>query len=210
VRNREKNIRKVSRKKGQIFILSGPSGSGKTTLAERILHIASLKKKLSKSISFTTRPKRSSERNGKDYFFVTKERFLEAVKAKKILEWTKYLGYYYGTPKDFVDAQLDRGKHMLMCLDLRGVRRIKRLYPGNTVAIFISPPSLQILQERIARRCHLTGDEEICRRLARAKTELKGAHRFHHQVVNDDLNKVVRQLKEIIESRVRRHERNPE
>ena len=121
---------KADIKKGKIFVISGPSGSGKTTLAQSLLKDRKLKKKIARSVSFTTRPKRSGEKNRKDYFFIGKNDFKEKLKSKKILEWTRYLGYYYGTAKDFFEAQLVKSKAVVLCLDLKGAARIKKLYPG--------------------------------------------------------------------------------
>jgi len=99
--------RKSIKKQSFLFIVSGPSGSGKTTLASSVLKSPELKNRLIKSISLTTRPRRPGEKDKKDYFFVPEERFKKLLKAKKILEWTRYLGYYYATPKDFVESQLE-------------------------------------------------------------------------------------------------------
>lgn len=184
--------------KGKIFILSGPSGSGKTTLSENILKDKKLSKKISRSISFTTRQKRSKEMNGRDYFFIKERQFKKYLKAKKILEWTKYLGYYYATPKGFVDKQLKANKNLLLCLDLKGALKIKKMYPGRTVLIFVKPPSVKDLHHRIANRCSKTKQIEIKRRLTRAKKELTCAHKYDFRLINDDLHLVTRKLKEII------------
>lgn len=187
-----------SEKRGLLFIICGPSGSGKTTLAENILKEKSLKNKIEKSVSFTTRPKRTAERNKKDYFFISEERFKQELREKKILEWTKYLGYYYGTPGDFLDEKLSRGRNTLLCVDLKGVSRLKRLYPKESVTVFIMPPSLRVLRERIGKRCRKIGKEEIHKRLKLARGEILSASKFDYQLVNKDLAKSVKQLKNII------------
>lgn len=181
-----------------LFVISGPSGSGKTTLLKKLLEDRELKNRLVKSISFTTRAKRSGEKNKKDYFFINEAQFREKNKAKKILEWTKYLGYYYATPKDFVEKQFKKGKHVLLCLDLKGAAKIKRFYPKNTVTIFIIPPSLAALKKRIEGRCNKTIKEEIRQRLEAARRELKGAGRYDYCIVNQNLYKAARELKDII------------
>jgi len=185
-------------KKGLIFILSGPSGSGKTTLLKELLRNKDLKGKLVRSVSLTTRPKRSGERQKKDYFFISEEQFRQAQKAKKILEWTKYLGYYYATPKDFVDWRLQDAKNLILCLDLKGAFILKRRYPQNTVTIFVMPPSLDTLLGRITRRCHKTRDEEVRRRLELAQEEVRAAARYDYCVVNKNLSEATGQLKDII------------
>ena len=178
-------------------MISGPSGSGKTTLLRHLIKDRTLNKRLVKSISLTTRPKRSGERQGKDYFFVTKKQFIQKRKAKKILEWTKYLGYYYATPKDFVDEQLNKSKNVLLCLDLRGVLKIKHLYPRNSVAIFVAPPSLEALEDRIKKRAK-TDKEEMQKRLRLAKKELRASRRYDYCLVNRDLNAAIKRLKSTI------------
>jgi guanylate kinase len=186
------------RKKGLIFVISGPSGSGKTTLAQKLTRSKTLKNRLIKSISFTTRPKRQGEADKRDYFFISDKEFREKRKAKKILEWTKYLDYYYATPKEFVDRQLDKGKHILLCLDFKGALEVKRLYPQNTITIFVTPPSLVALQDRIRKRCRQTKKEEIKQRLKLARQELAVAKRYNYCVVNRDLQQAVKELQGII------------
>ena len=178
--------------------MSGPSGSGKTTLAKKVLQDKSLGKFLVKSISLTTRPRRTNEKRRQDYFFVSEKDFRKVRKAKKILEWTRYLGYYYATPKDFVDKQLARGRHIVMCLDLKGVFAVKKLYPENTITIFIAPPSLRALQQRIGKRCQRTGQEEIRERLKLARKEVLTFSRYDYCLVNKNLKQAVRALKNII------------
>ncbi|MBU0709962.1 MAG: guanylate kinase, partial [Candidatus Omnitrophica bacterium] len=103
-----------------IFVISGPSGSGKTTLRDKLLEDQELiREGLTKSVSLTTRPRREGERNRQDYSFITEKQFKLKLKGKKILEWTKYLGYHYATPRDFVEQQLKRGKSVILCLDLK-------------------------------------------------------------------------------------------
>ncbi len=189
---------KKLRKTGLIFIVSGPSGSGKTTLVQGVLTDKKLKNKFARSVSFTTRPKRTGEKNGRDYFFISREEFTAALKAKKILEWTKYLGYYYGTPKDFVDRQLRSKRDLFFCIDLKGARNIKRLYPDNTVTIFIRPGSLRDLPVRIRKRCQGTGEEEINSRLKLAKKEVLAAKTFDYQLVNKNLTQALKKLKNIV------------
>jgi len=184
--------------KGIIFVISGPSGSGKTTLVKNVLHDKVLRRKLVHSVSLTTRPKRSCERNKKDYFFVTAEQFKKQLKQKKILEWTRYLGYYYATPKGPVDEQLRGGKSVVLCLDLNGARRIRQLYPKNNVTIFVKPPTLGVLTQRIQNRCHKTKALEITKRLNLAKQELLAARRYDYCLINRDLEHVTRELKDII------------
>lgn len=193
--------------KGLIFIVSGPSGSGKTTLVKKLIHHRSLKKRLTRSISCTTRPQRSGEKNARDYFFITQQQFQEKLRQKKILEWTKYLGYDYATPRDFLERQLEKRKHLILCLDLRGALKVKRLYPKNTTLIFILPPSWAQLRKRIRRRCPRTPDEEIKRRLQLAKIEMTAVNRFDYCLVNRNLAQTLKDLKDIIVQSIEKQKR---
>ena len=198
MRDEKPQKRNRNKKPGLIFVISGPSGSGKTTLLKRALAARLLKNKLAKSISVTTRPKRSGERQARDYFFVNPREFQRLNKSKKILEWTRYLGYYYGTKKDFLEERLNKGKHIALCVDLKGALRLKKLYPQNTVTIFILPPSIKELRKRIEGRCPKTRREEIERRLKLAGCELKNSCRYDYVLKNKNLARAVGRLKEII------------
>lgn len=181
-----------------IFVISGPSGSGKTTLLKNLLKDKDLKNRLTKSISFTTRAKRVGEKEGKEYFFISEAHFKSKIKEKKLLEWTRYLGYYYGTPKDFLKRQSRKTKDIILCLDLKGAFKVKQLYPKNTVLIFVLPPSLKELSSRIKKRCYKIDKEEIKKRLELAKGELRAANRYDYSLINKDLNLTVNKLKGII------------
>ena len=184
--------------RGLIFVISGPSGSGKTTLRDNLFKDRELRKRLVKSVSLTTRKKRSGERSGRDYLFITKDEFNRRLKQKKILEWTRYLGYYYATPRDFVEKQLKAGKNIALCLDLKGVVYINRLYPKNSVSIFILPPSLLALRKRIEGRCSKTKKEEIGERLKLAEKELRACAKYDYSLVNKNLTKATKELKDIV------------
>jgi guanylate kinase len=189
--------------KGRVFVISGPSGSGKTTLRDALFREPKLKKILVKSISLTTRPKRSKEREGREYFFVSECNFQKQRSAKKILEWTKYLGYYYATPRGFVESRLKNNKSVILCLDLKGAMRLKRLYPRETVTIFIMPPSLEALRKRIEGRCHRTKRQEVFSRLKLAREELAAMSRYDYRLVNKNLTQAKEKLKKIILLKIR-------
>ena len=182
---------------GKIFVICGPSGSGKTTLLSSLIKDKKIGKLLAKSCSVTTRPRRSGETQGKDYIFAGKDKFLKLVKAKKILEWTRYLGYYYGTPRDPLESRLKRGLSVGLCLDFKGARILKKYYPKNTVTVFVLPPSLSILEHRIRNRCRKTNEKEIVQRIKLAREELKSASRFDYCVLNKNLDVAAKELKEI-------------
>ncbi|MCX5669276.1 MAG: guanylate kinase [Candidatus Omnitrophica bacterium] len=188
---------KRQKKPGKIFVISGPSGSGKTTLLSSLIQDKKIGKLLVKSCSVTTRPKRSKEREAKEYFFVTLLEFRRLLKAKKILEWTRYLGYYYGTPKGPLEKQLKSSKSVGLCLDLKGARILKKIYPHNTVTIFVLPPSLSVLKERIQNRCRQTNPQEVKQRMLLAGRELRAAGKFDYCVLNQNLTVALKELKNI-------------
>jgi len=181
-----------------IFILSGPSGSGKTTLRNLLLKDKSIKKEFVKSVSLSTRPRRTGEKEGRDYFFVTEKEFKKLKRNGKILEWTKYLGYYYGTKKDFIESALKGGKNVLLCLDFKGATRVKKLYLKEVVSIFVVPPSLKELHKRIQGRSFRTKGEEVARRVRLAESELRNVSRYDYSLRNIKLRQAVKRLKAII------------
>jgi guanylate kinase len=185
---------KIKGQRGRIFVISGPSGSGKTTLLKKFFQNKRLRASFAKSISFTTRPKRPQEKDRQDYFFISQAEFRRNLREKKILEWTSYLGHYYATPIDFVEEQLRKGRHVLLCLDLRGVRSVKRLYPKNTITIFIAPPSVQALRKRIIGRCRQTRSEEVEGRLRLAKKEILSWRDFDYCIENKNLQQAAEEL----------------
>jgi len=188
--------------KGKLFVLSGPSGSGKTTLAAAVLGDKELSAVLERSVSFTTRPRRRGEKNKRDYFFISEEEFLSRRRKQKILEWTRYLGYYYGTDKDFVDSRLEKSKSLILCLDLKGAARIKKLYRKNSITVFVMPPSLEELSRRIECRHRETSGREIAGRLRLAKKEVACSGEFDFCLVNNKLSLAVRDLKKIISAEI--------
>src|SRR5262245_2730210 len=126
----------MTKKKGKIFILSGPSGSGKTTLYKRLLESPALNKRIIKTISMTTRAPRPGEKDGRDYFFVSKKLFQHKQKTGQFLESMKVFDNYYGTPKKAVSAALEAGKNVLLCIDVQGARVVRRKFP-QAISIFV-------------------------------------------------------------------------
>ncbi len=187
------------KKKGLLFLISGPSGSGKTTLATALIKDKRFASKLARSVSATTRKKRYGEKDGRDYFFVSRQDFLRRRNSKKILEWTQYLGYYYGTPKEFVEGKLASGKSLVMCLDYRGLLQLKKFYARQLRTIFIIPPSIGELRRRIISRCPNIALKEIRRRLNVAKKELKFAGKYDYRLVNKQVKRALSDLKKIVQ-----------
>lgn len=192
----------MRKKKGLIFVISGPSGSGKTTLIKSLLKDKGLKKILAKSVSFSTRPKRRNEKDKGDYFFIRREQFVDLLKRKKIIEWTKYLDYYYGTPKDYLDERLENGGHIALCLDTKGAKKIKDIYPDNTVTVFILPPKIEALRHRMRLRSRKSREKKLSSRLRLAKKEISQAGSYDCRIINDDFQAALSELKEIITARI--------
>ena len=179
-------------------MVSGPSGSGKTTLLENALMDRKLSKVLVRSVSYTTRPKRSGEVDGKDYFFISEDDFRSNRRQKKILEWTRYLDYYYATPREFVEKVLREKKSIILCLDVKGAMQVRRIFPLRTILIFVMPPCLDVLESRISGRSGDILKEELLSRVKIAKTELKYARQYDYIIVNEDLKRASSELKDII------------
>jgi len=207
-----KNARNRSRARGArgvVFVVSGPSGSGKTTLI-RLLLSGPGKRSMVRSVSLTTRARRTGERHGRDYFFISEEDFLRRRAAKKILEWTRYLGYYYATSKDFVEEAVRGGKHVVLCLDYRGVKQIRKAYADQAVSIFILPPSLPELEQRIRSRCRRTCSAEIRQRILSAKDEVARAGQYDYRITNTHIQDALRQLRDVVSREIqKRKERFP-
>ncbi|OGX05744.1 MAG: guanylate kinase [Omnitrophica WOR_2 bacterium GWA2_47_8] len=182
--------------KGKIFILSGPSGSGKTTLYKKLLSSKRLSKKLTKSISATTRSKRQGETSGRDYIFLSKGEFLRRKRDGYFLEYEKVFDNYYGTPKEAVAQLVDSGKNVLLCIDVKGAKTVSRKFPG-AVRIFVKTPTLRDLRRRLTSRGS-EGKKSLATRLKRAKKELKEAKTYHHVLTNDDFLKAYKRLENII------------
>ena len=182
-----------TKKKGKLVILSGPSGCGKTTIS------ASLTKdpEFARSISATTRPPRPGEKHGTDYFFITEDEFQKKIEQGEFAEYAEYHNYRYGTLIDsIVDARL-KGLIVLLVIEVDGALQIIKKFPDCN-SIFILPPDIQTLKERLEKRRHNTPDE-INQRVEIALKEMEGKCHYANCVVNDDLNKTIATIKEIIQ-----------
>ncbi len=180
-------------KQGKIFVVSAPSGAGKTTIVKNIL---SSFPELSVSISATTRKKREHEVNEVDYQFISEEEFLKKIEKNDFVEWEKFYDYYYGTPRGFIEDKINSGISVLLEVDVKGALNIKDIYP-DAILIYISPPSFEVLVERLKNR--KTEDEnDLKKRIERAKMELSLKDKFDYLVLNKDLNTAVFDVKAII------------
>lgn len=181
-------------KSAHLFIIAAPSGAGKTTLCREV------RKRFADmlySTSYTTRPLRSGEQEGVDYHFITAEDFKKGIATGKWAEWARVHGNYYGTSAEFLDKGLAEGRDILLDIDVQGTRQILEQYP-DSVAIFILPPSLEVLHQRLIAR-GTDSAENIAIRLQNAKKEMAQQDLYHHTIVNDELSKAVSQLISIIE-----------
>ena len=189
-------------KKGLLIVFSAPSGGGKDTILAKLEGASDL----CRSISMTTRAKREGEKDGVDYYFVTPEYFLKKLEQGQILEYTNYNGNYYGTPKSAIDDWLKSGKTVILKIEVEGAENIKKLYP-DSVGIFVVPPSMKILEERLRSRSSETEDE-IQSRMTIAKNELKHSVNYDYIVVNDVLEDAINDIKAIIRSEKHKTERS--
>jgi len=185
-----------SQKPGNLIIISAPSGAGKTTLCRAVL---SRMKNIVPSISYTTRPSRSNEKNGVDYYFISENLFKGMIEKNEFSEWALVHGYYYGTQKSFLEENIQNGRDVIFNIDVQGAKNLKKQYP-EAVTIFIHTPSFEELKKRLIGRKSET-EKSIQKRLADAEAELKSSSAYEFHVVNDDVEKAVSQLISIIESK---------
>lgn len=180
-------------KEGNLVVISGPSGAGKGSISSRILKEMD---NIEFSTSMTTRKPRSGEEDGKDYYFVTREEFQDAIAKGDFIEYAEVFGNYYGTPKKEVESRLKEGKNILLDIDVQGALNVMKSFPEG-LFIFVLPPSLEELRHRIVHR----GKDEpdvIERRLGQAESEIAQADKYDYQIVNDDLDDAVEKIKKII------------
>lgn len=172
---------------GKLIIFSAPSGAGKTTLVRHLLEIPALN--LAFSVSATSRAKRGYEEDGKDYFFITPEQFRKKIEYGEFLEWEEvYQNLYYGTLKAEVDKLLKAGKNVIFDIDVEGGMNLKKIYGKEALAIFVKPPSIKHLEERLNSRSS-EDEESLKTRLDKAVSELEYAPQFDKVLLNDKLEK---------------------
>jgi guanylate kinase len=184
--------------KGKLIVIAAPSGCGKTTIAKAIL---TKYPEMCFSVSATTRPMRSGETDGKDYFFLTKVEFEERIRTGDLVEWEEIYSNYYGTLKSEINRALEQGHVMLFDVDVKGALSIRRHFPDDSVLIFIKPPSFEILKKRLENR-NTENPETLKRRLDRVPMEMEQGKQFDYQVVNDDLQKAINEVDEIVRTKI--------
>lgn len=176
-------------RKGALLIISAPSGAGKTTICRKLL---ARRKDLRYSTSCTTRAPRPGEKDGKSYFFLDRDEFKRKIQRGEFLEWAIVHDEYYGTPKRFVEDETKTGRHVIMAIDVQGAMSIRRKHP-SAILVFVLPPSFDALKSRLAHRGGQAADE-VAKRLANSRGELAAAKEYDYVVVNDDLEKAVKQI----------------
>ena len=182
-------------RKGVLIVISGFSGAGKGTITKRLLENYD---NYALSISMTTRQPRPGEVDGREYFFVDRERFEQHIADEELVEYAEYVGNYYGTPRTYVEEQLNNGKDVILEIEIQGALKIKERFP-DTLLLFVSTKSADVLFERLTGRG--TETEEVIRnRMMRAAEEAEGMNEYEYIIINDDLDVCVKETHSIIQS----------
>ena len=180
--------------KGKLIVLSAPSGTGKSTIASAMLEETP---NLRFSTSATTRNIREGEVDGREYHFLSEVDFKEKIEANSFIEYENFFGNYYGTLKEKTNEALYSGDNLLMDLDVKGALNVKKIYKNTSLLIFIKPPSLEILKERLLKRA-TDSEQQIAHRLKRAEYEMSFADQYDEIVINDDITVAISTIKSLI------------
>lgn len=184
----------VDMKKGLLIVYSGPSGVGKSTILHEVLKDESLN--LEFSVSMTTRLPREGEVDGKDYFFVSKETFKKAIEEDKFLEHARYVENYYGTPRDYVEQERNKGKNVILEIDVQGGLQVIEKC-SDCISIFIMPPSIDELRSRLSGR-GTEKEEVINKRVDEAQREIKQGSVYKYHVVNNEIETSIKEVSDIL------------
>ncbi len=183
------------KRKGVLIVVSGFSGAGKGTLMKRLVQTYD---NYALSVSMTTRSPREGEKEGVSYFFSTKEQFERTIAEEGLIEYACYCGNYYGTPKAYVEQQLNEGKDVILEIEIQGALKVKAKYP-DSLLLFVTPPNAKELERRLVGRGTET-QEVIDDRLARAYEESEGIEAYDYIVVNDNLEECVEEIHRLVEA----------
>lgn len=181
--------------RGNIFVVTAPSGAGKTTLVAALLAADPL---ITLSVSYTTRAPREGEVDGKHYHFVTRDVFLQMLQRGEFLESAEVYGNFYGTSQRWIQDQLDAGNDILLEIDWQGAQQVRLLFPG-AIGIFILPPSLAVLEQRLRSRAK-DSEDSIVRRMASAREEINHVESFDYVIVNEFVDEAVKDLVSVVRS----------
>jgi guanylate kinase len=184
----------------KLLIISAPSGAGKTTLCHRLLRDFP---ELVLSISSTTRAPRGQEKHAREYHFLTREKFETEIQAGRFAEWALVHGNYYGTSKDVIEETFAQGKSVLLDIDVQGAASLRKSYPEASYLVFVSPPSIEILEQRLRGR-GTDSEETIQKRLKNARDELSRSPEFDRTIINDHLEKAYKELHTLTEQLLRK------
>lgn len=182
-------------KKGILIVISGFSGAGKGTLVKALIHKYD---NYALSVSMTTRKPREGEREGIEYFFTDKEHFEETIRQNGLIEYAQYCDNYYGTPRAYVEQQVQAGNNVILEIEIQGALKIKEQFP-ESLLIFVTPPSAEELKHRLVNR-GTESEDVIAKRLARAAEESEGIEAYDYIVVNDDLDTCVEEVHQLVEA----------
>lgn len=192
---------KNENKKGLLIILSGPSGVGKETVRTRLDKIR--KFELTYSISMTTRSPRNQEVDGVNYYFVSEEEFKRNIENDNFLEYARFVGNYYGTPKDKVEALREAGHNVLLEIEINGAKQVmSKVHDEGVISFFLMPPSLQVLEDRIRNRKTET-EETIRERLNKGKEEMTMTDDYDYVILNDKVNRAAKEISDLIERKLK-------
>lgn len=180
-------------RKGILLVVSGFSGAGKGTLMKNLVETYD---NYALSISMTTRKPREGEEEGKAYFFVEEEEFLQKIKEEKVIEYAQYCGHYYGTPREYVEEMLHQGKDVILEIEIQGALKVKKQFP-DALLLFIMPPSAEELKRRLVGRGTET-EQVIKQRLLRAVEESEGIEAYDYILINDRLEDCVEELNNLV------------
>ena len=178
---------------GNLFVVSAPSGAGKTSLVHALLNI---NPKIDLSVSYTTRAPRPGERDGKDYHFVSREAFSRMAERGEFLESAEVYGNLYGTSQTWISQENAKGRDILLEIDWQGAAQVRRLFP-ECISIFILPPSMEALEQRLKGRGK-DNDEVIARRMAAVREDVAHIAEFDYVIINDNLNEALRELNAVV------------
>lgn len=190
------------RRETLIIIVSAPSGSGKTTMVSELI---SKVPGIRRSVSCTTRSPRSGESDGTDYIFLGKDVFRDMIDRGEFLEWEENFGNYYGTPRLQVETAVEEGEDIVLSIDVKGARRVKRAFP-ESISVFVMPPSTEELEARLKKR-NTDKDDDVRTRLREAEREMASADEYDYLIINEDLGKAVDELVYIVETERKNREK---
>lgn len=193
-------------RRGIMFVLSSPSGAGKTTISRRMLEVD---EELRLSISVTTRARRKSEIDGRDYHFIDETRFHALSQSRGLLEHATVFDHHYGTPAAYVEECLSQGLDVLFDIDWQGTRQLREKSRKDLVSVFILPPSMQELERRLRTRAQ-DADDVVAKRMAKAVSEISHWQEYDYVLVNDDLETTIARVMCILQAERLRRERQPE